>query len=424
MYEVRRLLRHSGLWPGEAASLSGAGRRRRPLLQDYSRRPVSASHFDQFYDFDGDGRLDLFKGGVEPYVYCYQNVGGNRFVPRGRLTSGGSLFTLPRNPKSNRSWVTVAFYDWDGDAEPDFFPSFMDGPDAGQIVFYRNTTRQHGGVLTFTRVGPLKTVSGIPVAGGPQAGGWFPSITFVRDWDGHGDGRTDILAGSNNHCYLYRNLGSQSDGLPRLADAVPIQAGGKDIVLVNPRFDCADIHGDGRPDLFAGTQPGPVYWFRNIGTRTRPVFDQGRVIAFGGKYLIGDAHSGVKVADFDGDGLPDVVVGRFWERTDLAEPDSPRDFGGFYKNVGTRSVAEVRAACRGLAAAPRSSRFAMRCGRTASGQWTGTATARRTSWRATPTGLSGYSATRPATGFPCLPRREAAGRRNASPLPLRERGRE
>jgi hypothetical protein len=307
------------------------------FCEDFSRRPINASHFDQFCDFDGDGDLDLFKGGVEPYVYCYENVGANRMVYRGRLTSGGRLFTLPRNPRTNRSWVTVAFYDWDGDGQQDFFPSFGDGPDAGKIVFYRNTTRQHGGVLTFTRVEPLATVSGVAVAGGPQAGGWFPSIAFVKDWDGDGDGRTDILVGSNHHCYLYRNLGGETDGLPRLADAMPIQAGAKDMVLANPRFECADIDGDGLVDLLAGTQPGPVWWFKNVGSRKRPVFDRGTVVAFGGKYLIGDAHSGVKAADFDDDGLVDLVVGRFWERTELTEPDGPRDFGGHYKNVGTRT---------------------------------------------------------------------------------------
>ena len=278
--------------PRRYPGLVGDGDR---FCEDFSRRPINASHFDQFCDFDGDGDLDLFKGGVEPYVYCYENVGANRMVYRGRLTSGGSLFTLPKNPRTNRSWVTVAFYDWDGDGQQDFFPSFGDGPDAGKIVFYRNTTRQHNGVLTFTRAGPLRTVSGVPVAGGPQAGGWFPSIAFVKDWDGDGDGdgRTDILVGSNHHCYLYRNLGGETDGLPRLANAVPVQAGGKDIVLANPRFECADIDGDGLVNLLAGTQPGPVYWFKNVGTRTRPLFDRGTVVAFGGKYLIGDAHSGV-----------------------------------------------------------------------------------------------------------------------------------
>ena len=305
--------------------------------EGYKRREINASHFDQFCDFDGDGDFDLFKGGVEPFVYCYENVGPNRLVARGRLTSDGALFTLPKNPRSNRSWVTVAFHDWDRDGDQDFFPSFMDGPDAGKIVFYKNTTREHGRQLSFTRVGPIQTASGVPLAGGDQAGGWFPSIAFVEDWDGDGDGRIDVLVGSNNHCYLYRNLGLGPDGFPELADAVPVRAGGREIALTNPRFDCADIDGDGDIDLFAGTQPGPVYFLKNVGTRKKPEFDSGTVIAYGGKYLVGDAHSGVKVADFDGDGLLDFVAGRFWERADLSRPDEPRDYGGLYKNVGTRT---------------------------------------------------------------------------------------
>ncbi|MBN1418669.1 MAG: VCBS repeat-containing protein, partial [Planctomycetes bacterium] len=256
-----------------------------------------------------------------------------------RLASGGSLFILPRNERSNRSWVTVAFSDIDGDGDPDFFPSFQDGPDAGKIIFFRNVTRERGGVLTFEREGPLTTASGKPIAGGSERGGWFPSIAFVRDWDGDGDGRLDAIVGSNHHAYLYRSLGSGAGGMPRFADAVALQADGADIVLTNPRFDAADIDADGDRDLFAGTQPGAVWWFENIGSRAKPAFAAGKVVAWGGRYLIADAHSGVKVADFDGDGLLDVASGRFWERADLSERDAdpPRVYGGFFRNVGTRA---------------------------------------------------------------------------------------
>jgi len=339
------------------------------FFEERQRREIAASHFDCFVDFDNDGDLDLFKGGVEPFVYCWENVGGNRLVDRGRLASAGKLFTLPCS-KANRSWLTVAFHDIDGDGDHDFFPSFGDGPDSGKIVFYRNTTREHRGQLTLERVGPLQTVSGVPLAGGAQAGGWFPSIAFVRDWDGDGSG-PDVLVGSNHRCWLYRGLlrnstnptpesGAASPALRapspplgaeekrlierpdqstfKFADAVAVQAGGKDIELVNPRFDCADIDNDGDLDLFGATQPGAVHWFKNVGSRNRSELAAGEVVAWSGKYLIGDAHSGLKVADFDGDGLLDVVSGRFWERADLNAINASHDFGGWWKNVGTRTA--------------------------------------------------------------------------------------
>ncbi|MBI2827268.1 MAG: VCBS repeat-containing protein [Planctomycetia bacterium] len=335
--------------PRRYAGLVGDGDRFR---EGYKRRDIGACHFDQFVDFDNDGDLDLFKGGVEPFVYCYENVGGNRLVDRGRLSSDGESLTLPAS-SDNRSWLTVAFGDWDGDGDQDLLPSFNDGPDRGTFVFYRNTTREKQGQLSFERVGLVTTASGAPLAGGAQAGGWFPSVLLV-DWDG--DGRVDALVGSNNHCYFYRNLGAGEGGVPRLADAAPIEADGQPITLVNPRFDCADVDGDGDLDLFAGTQPGPIHFFRNIGSRAKPVFAKSAPIAFTGKYLIGDAHSGLKVADFNGDRLLDVAGGRFWERSDLSDVQAPREYGEFYANVGT--LAEPRFERRaGAAGAPYTEQF-------------------------------------------------------------------
>ncbi|MBN1418539.1 MAG: hypothetical protein JXP34_07155, partial [Planctomycetes bacterium] len=51
--------------PRRVPGIVGDGDRFR---ETWKRRAVAASHFDHFFDFDGDGDLDLFRGGVEPYV--------------------------------------------------------------------------------------------------------------------------------------------------------------------------------------------------------------------------------------------------------------------------------------------------------------------------------------------------------------------
>jgi hypothetical protein len=319
--------------PGRYRGLVGDGDFFR---QGYERRETGACHFDCFGDLDGDGDLDLFKGGVEPFIYCYENVGRNRFVNRGRLTSAGKLLTLPRNKHNNRSWILPHFYDWDRDGDQDFFPSFMDGPYRYKIVFFENTTKPDG-QLTFVDRGPLKTISGTALVDGEQLGGWFPSITFVEDLDGDGDSRIDVLVGSNNHCYLYRNLGPDGSGGWRLADPVAVQAAGKDIVLFNPCFEVADIDNDGDWDLFAAPQAGQIYFYENVDTTepgTNPTFAEGVVIAHDDVYVQRSGHSRVTVSDFTSDGLLDFVVDRAWELTDLKNPEK-RVYGALFKNMGT-----------------------------------------------------------------------------------------
>lgn len=300
------------------------------FMQGCGRREIAASHMDCFCDFDGDGDLDLFKVTVEPFIYCYENVGGNRFADRGRLTSGGDVFVLPHSG-FNRSWPVITFDDWDGDGDQDLFVSLNDGPEAGQVLRYENATAP-GGPLTLVDRGRLLTASGRRLGSG-----WFAAVTVV-DWDGDGNkdvlvSRTDEDAGVqvDDRLEFCRNIGSERN-LQRiaLADGVPILAGGAEIRLRAMRAECADLDGDGDLDLVAATQGGPLLWFRNVGTRAAPVLEPGRKLPF-----CGGGHNGVKVADFDGDGLLDYVVGNLWEA--IPEAGRPRIFGRLYKNVGTRT---------------------------------------------------------------------------------------
>ena len=305
------------------------------FVEGYKRREITANVHDTFADLDGDGDLDLFKGGTEPFIYCYENVGGNRFVDRGRLTSGGNLITFPYEGASHRSWIKVEFADWDNDGDQDLFVHFTISNTpvdySGNVVRYENITPP-GGPLTFVDRGMLKT----------QTGKSLNSNITIVDWDG--DGKKDVLAGGEGIITFHKNIGADSS--PVLADGVYIKANGTEIQIWAPRAGCADIDNDGDLDLSSCMVDGKVFFFENVGTRTAPVLMEGRMVAFfEGGYA--DLQSGIMIADWDGDGLLDFVIGCYWQRTHWGE--QPRVYGRLYKNVGTLThpVFEARDAYHG-----------------------------------------------------------------------------
>ena len=106
-----------------------------------------------------------------------------------------------------------------------------------------------------------------------------------------------------------------------------------------------------------------------------------------------DADLGVKVADFDGDGLLDIVSGRVLGAR-ARRASEPRVFGRLFRNVGTPTAPRFEARdARGGAPYVERLQPADASGRTACARWTGTPTASSTCWRATPTASSGSSAT-------------------------------
>ncbi len=297
------------------------------FMQDHQRREIGASHMCDFADLDADGDLDLFKVTVEPFIYCYENVGGNRFEDRGRLTSGGELFVFPHH-SNHRAWPVLTFADWDEDGDQDLFVTFNDGPDAGHVVRYENTTPP-GGPITFTSRGRL-----LSRAGTPLGSRWFAAVTVV-DWDG--DAHLDLLITRHDHqgqlddnVEFHRGVGtSKNIQHIELADPVILEAAGAPIRLRAGRVECADLDADGDLDLVAARQGPPLTLYRNIGTRTQPVLDKAVELPF-----CGGGHVGIEIADFDGDGLLDYVHGNLWESNRCGRE---RLFARMYKNVGTRT---------------------------------------------------------------------------------------
>jgi hypothetical protein len=307
--------------PDRYPGLVGDGDR---FVEGYKRREINAYAADSFCDFDGDGDLDLFKAGVEPYVYVYENVGSNRLVDRGRLTSGGNVLQFPMDG-NNRSAQSIEFHDWDGDGDQDLFVYAPVGQYGGKVVCFENITT--GGPLTFASPVILWTQSGRTLG------------TPVRFVDFDGDGKTDVIGFPDGLIGFYRNVGtSGSISSIQLADEVYLKANGIEIELMSTDVDFGDMDGDGDLDMFVASSEGRVFYFENVGTRTQPVFAMGRLVA---AYEYMDLMAGVKVYDFDDDGLLDFVVGRCWERTQWGE--QPRVYGRLYKNIGTATAPKFEA---------------------------------------------------------------------------------
>ncbi len=135
------------------------------------------------------------------------------------------------------------------------------------------------------------------------------SAVAAVDWDG--DELVDLIVGNISGDVLFlKNEGTKKK--PKFAKPVPLEAGGKPIR--SPGGDAgpcvADADGDGVPDLLVGDGKGPVAFYRNAGTAKKPDLEKGQPLLLGGKNVPeGSIRSKVAVADWNGDGKADLLVG-------------------------------------------------------------------------------------------------------------------
>lgn len=244
-----------------------------PVLIESDSKPIGTYGLPSpnFFDFDSDGDLDLLCGEFLDGFTYFQNV-GTRTAPTyaagRRLTFEGQPLTMDL-----QMIVPVAF-DWDRDGDLDLIV----GDEDGRVALVENSGMLSDQVPQFrppryfqqqaddVKFGALATACGF-------------------DWDGDGD--DDIIAGNTaGYLAFIENISPAGEEGTVWAAPQKLQADGKTIrIQAGPNGSIqgpaeakwgyttqtvADWNHDGLPDLIVNSIWGKVHWYRNIGERSAP----------------------------------------------------------------------------------------------------------------------------------------------------------
>ncbi len=234
-----------------------------------------------FADFDGDGDLDLLCGEFLDGFTYFQNIGTRtepKYAPGIRLTTADG-----RPLAMDLQMITPTAIDWDKDGDSDLIV----GDEDGRVALVENT-----GKLAADRTPQFLAPRYFQQeADDVKCGALATPVGF--DWDGDGD--TDIVSG-NTAGYLgfFENLSGPGVEPPRWAAPQFLEADGKAIrIMAGPNgsiqgpgeakwgyttLNIADWDGDGRPDIIGNSIWGKVHWYRNVGTREKPRLAAARAI--------------------------------------------------------------------------------------------------------------------------------------------------
>lgn len=221
-----------------------------------------------FVDFNGDGKPDILCGEFRDGFTFFENVGSKTnplFAPGRPLTNGDQIIRM------DLCMITPVAYDFTKNGWPDLIV----GDEDGRVALIEHTG---------------KVVDGMPIFLPPRYFKQhadkikFGALATPVGYDWNGDGRDDIIVGNTaGHVAFIENLGGNP---PKWAAPKLLEAGGEVIhIIAGPSgsiqgpaeakwgyttLSVADWNHDGLPDLIVNSIWGKVIWYENIGTRTKP----------------------------------------------------------------------------------------------------------------------------------------------------------
>jgi len=220
-------------------------------------------------DFDGDGDLDLICGEFLDGFSYFENT-GNRAEPRyefaGRLQDAGQPIRM------DLQMIVPTAIDWDRDGDVDL----ICGDEDGRVALIEHTGRMAGRVPGF-----LAPVYFQQQADLVKFGALVTPVSV--DWDSDGD--EDLICGNSaGYVALIENLDGGNP--PQWAPPIRLQAGnetlriqaGNNGSIQGPceakwgytTLSVADWNHDGLLDLVVNSIWGKVVWYRNIGDKHHP----------------------------------------------------------------------------------------------------------------------------------------------------------